>query len=113
MGDFNRATLVGHLINEPDMKEHAGDDRLHCTFTLAVKRPYKDHDGKAVTDFFQIVCWGKLAQIAAEYCKKESDLLIDGRIQSRSYEAEGTTKWITEIIADSISFLGRGKKGDS
>ena len=111
MGDFNRATLVGHLINEPEAKE-VGDERLRTSFTLAVKRPYKDSEGKQVTDFFNIVSWGKLAEICQEYVKKGSDVLIDGRIQSRSYEQDSQTKWITEIIAESVSFLGH-KNGNN
>ena len=108
MGDYNHVTLVGTLINEPD-KKTSEDERLRTNFTLAVNRPYKDNSGKSVADFFNVVAWGKLAEIVNEYTKKGDSVLVDGRIQSRSYKADGTTKWITEIICDSISLLG--KKG--
>ncbi|MFC1517023.1 single-stranded DNA-binding protein [Candidatus Margulisiibacteriota bacterium] len=106
MADYNHVTLVGRLINEPEAKA-VSDDRLRTGFTLAINRPYKDNNGKSVSDFFNIVAWGKLAEICKEYVKKGEDLLVDGRIQSRSYEQDNEKKWITEIIAESLSFLGR------
>ena len=113
MADYNHVTLLGRLINEPEIKK-VGDERMRTGFTLAVNRPYKDGSGKSVADFFNIVSWGKLAEICNEYVKKGETILVDGRIQSRSYEQDEQTKWITEIVADSFSFLGRkngnGKK---
>ncbi len=106
MADYNHVTLVGHLINEPDSKK-VGEDRSRTSFTLAVNRPYKDNNGKHVTDFFNIISWGKLAEIGQEYIKKGEDVLVDGRIQARSYEKDNETKWITEIVAESFSFLGK------
>ena len=113
MADYNHVMLVGRPTAAPEIKT-VGDDRKRSGFTLAVNRPYKDANGKSVSDFFPVVAWGKLAEVIGEYVKKGEDILVDGRIQSRSYEQDSATKWITEIVAENFTFLrhknGHGQK---
>ncbi len=109
MADYNHVMLVGRPTAAPETKT-VGEDRKLSTFTLAVNRPYKDQNGKSVADFFHVVSWGKLAEVIGEYVKKGEDILVDGRIQSRSYEQNSETKWITEIVAENFTFL-RHKSG--
>jgi single-strand DNA-binding protein len=104
MKSYNNVTIVGRAVRDTELKS-VGDDSNRATFTLAVDRPYKDSDGKHPTDFLNVVAWGKLAEICHDYIKKGCLILVSGRIQSRSYEIEKETKWITEIIADSINVL--------
>jgi len=103
MKSYNNVTLVGRSVKDAELKE-LGDNR-RSNFTLAVDRPYKDGDGKRPTDFLSVTAWGKLAEICSEYIKKGCLVLVNGRIQSRSYEIENETKWITEIIAESVNIL--------
>ena len=110
MADYNHVTLVGRPVQNPELMK-ISDDRIRSTFTIAVGRPYLDHSGKKLTDFFTVVSYGKLAEIVKECCKKGEDILVDGRLQGRSYEVDNVTKWITEIVADNISFMGKSYKG--
>lgn len=113
MKSYNNVTLVGKAVRVPDFKKLGDkDDTSRATFTLAVARPHKDKQGDTLTDFLQIVAWGKLSEICADYIKQGAEVLISGRIQSRSYEIENETKWITEIIADSVNILSYGDKKD-
>jgi single-strand DNA-binding protein len=104
MKSYNNVTIVGRAVRDTELKS-VGEDSNRAMFTLAVDRPYKDSDGKHPTDFLNVVAWGKLAEICHDYIKKGCLVLVSGRIQSRSYEIEKETKWITEIIADSINVL--------
>lgn len=103
MKSYNNVTIVGRAVREPDYKQNDTNNR--ASFTVAVDRPYKDSDGKHPTDFLQIVTWGKLADICADYIKKGCLVLVSGRIQTRSYEIDNETRWITEIVGDSINVL--------
>lgn len=104
MKSYNNVTIIGRSVKDVESKD-LGNSKTRSQFTLAVDRPYKDSDGKHPTDFLNIVAWGKLAEICAEYIKKGCLILVSGRIQSRSYELDNETKWITEIVADSINVL--------
>ena len=104
MKSYNNVTLVGRSVRGVGFK-NIGDDNNRATFVVAVDRPYKDSEGKHPTDFINIVAWGKLAEICSDYISKGSLILVSGRIQSRSYEVDNETKWITEIIAESVNIL--------
>ena len=104
MKSFNSVTLVGRVIKETELKEVQNDNK-RASFTLAVDRSYKNSEGKHPADFFNVVAWGKLAEICNDYVKKGCLVLINGKIQSRSYEEGKETRWITEIVADSINIL--------
>ena len=116
MKSYNSVTLVGRAVRDPELKD-AGNTNARAQFALAVDRPYKDAEGKHPTDFLNIVAWGKLAEICHDYIQKGSLLLLSGRIQARSYEADGETKWFTEIVAESVNILeyrsGKAKKADA
>ena len=75
-------------------------------FTIAVDRRYKNADGEKVADFINIVAWSKLAEICGKYVKKGKQVAVIGELQGRSYEVNGEKKFITEIIADEVEFLG-------
>ncbi|MDR1998042.1 MAG: single-stranded DNA-binding protein [Candidatus Margulisbacteria bacterium] len=104
MKSYNNVTLIGRAVKAPDIKE-VGNANSRAQFALAVDRPYKDAEGKRPTDFLYVVAWGKLAEICGEYIQKGCLVLVSGRIQSRSYELDKATKWITEIIAESVNIL--------
>jgi len=80
---------------------------------LATSEAYTNKNGERVenTEWHNIVCWRKLANIVENYIKKGSQLYIEGKIKTRSYEQDGTKKYITEIYADTVQLLG--KKNDN
>lgn len=83
-----------------------------ATFTLAVDRGYTANREQKETDFVPIVVWGKPAEFCGNYLKKGSKILVDGRLQIRSYEKDGQKRYVTEVIANSVDALG-GKKTDT
>lgn len=110
MKSYNNVTIVGRAIKNAVCKNLGNElsssgDLKRATFTLAVDRPSKDADGNSIIDFLNITAWGKLAEICRDYIKKGFLILVSGRIQTRSYECNNETKWLTEIIADSVNVL--------
>jgi single-strand DNA-binding protein len=102
MSSYNHVTLVGNLVKDPDTKKVGKQSKTD--FTLAVER-YAGKDKEVEVDFFNVVSWGKLAEISGEYLKKGRKVLVDGRIQVRSYEVDKQRRWITEVIAENLKFL--------
>ena len=101
----NLVYLIGRLTEDPKVKKY-GDDKDYATINLAVQRNYKNEDGIYETDFFRCVLWNGLASSTKEYCHRGDILGIKGRIQNRSYVDENnTTKYLTEIIAEKVSFV--------
>lgn len=104
---MNKAILMGRLTKDPDVK-YTQTGKVVTQFTLAVDRPFKDANGNKETDFIPVVVWGKAAELVGNSCQKGHRLLVDGRLQIRSYDAkDGTKRWVTEIIANSVEFIER------
>lgn len=114
---MNKVTLLGRLVKDPDVK-YTQTGKVVTQFTLAVDRPFKDAQGNKETDFIPVVLWGKTAELVGNSCQKGHRLIVEGRIQIRSYDAkDGTKRWVTEIIANSVEFVERksdkgGTSGD-
>ncbi len=102
MSSYNHVTLVGNLVKDPEIKKVGKKSKTD--FTIAVER-YAGKDKEAEVDFFNVVSWGKLAEISGEYLQKGKKVLVDGRIQVRSYEVDKQRRWITEVIAENLKFL--------
>lgn len=104
---MNRVILMGRLTKDPEVR-YTQTGKVVTQFTLAVDRPFKDADGNKETDFIPVVVWGKPAELVGNSCQKGHRLLVDGRLQIRSYDAkDGTKRWVTEIIANSVEFIER------
>ena len=98
---------MGRLTKDPEVR-YTQTGKVVTQFTLAVDRPFKDADGKKETDFIPVVVWGKAAELVGNSCQKGHRLLVDGRLQIRSYEAKDSSKrWVTEIIANGVEFVER------
>lgn len=114
---MNKVILMGRLTKDPEVR-YTQTGKVVTQFILAVDRPFKDADGNKETDFIPVVVWGKAAELVGNSCQKGHRLLIDGRLQIRSYEAkEGGKRWVTEIIANGVEFVERksdkgGTSGD-
>lgn len=104
---MNKCILIGNLARDPESRT-LQRGIAYCTFSLAVQRRYANADGKREADFLTIVCWLQTAELAQKYLAKGRKVAVEGTIQTRSYDAQdGTKRYVTEIIADSIEFLGQ------
>jgi single-strand DNA-binding protein len=106
---MNRVILAGRLTKDPELR-YTSSGVAVATFTLAVNRPFKNQNGEQEADFINCVVWRKPAENVANYLKKGSLAGVDGRLQTRSYEGQNGRVFVTEVIADSVSFLdSKGK----
>src|SRR5690625_4876638 len=114
---MNRAVLVGRLTRDPDLR-YTPNGVAVANFTLAVNRPFTNQQGNRDADFINCVVWRRQAENLANYMRKGSQIGVDGRLQSRSYEGQdGKTVFVTEVVADNVQFLeskgasqGRGQE---
>jgi single-strand DNA-binding protein len=113
---LNKAILIGNLTRDPELKAIASGNKV-CTFSIATNRTYKDSNGvrQEKTDYHNIVVWGKTAENVATYMKKGSQVLVEGRMETRSWDdaATNTKKYRTEIIADTVQFGAKSSGGSS
>ncbi len=108
----NKAILIGRLGKDPDVK-YTPDGTMVTSFSLATVETYKDKNGDKVqkTEWHRIVAWGKKAEVCGEYLKKGSQVFIEGKIETKSYEdKEGVRRYQTQIIAGNIEFLSSRKE---
>lgn len=104
---MNKVILMGRLTKDLEVR-YTQTGKVVTQFALAVDRPFKDADGNKETDFIPVVLWGKIAELVGNSCQKGHRLLVDGRLQIRSYDAkDGTKRWVTEVIANSVEFIER------
>lgn len=104
---MNKAIIIGRLTRDPEMRTTTSGINS-TSFTVAVSRTYSNQNGERETDFINCVAWRKQAENIAKYCTKGTQVAVEGRIQTRSYDAQdGTKRYVTEIIADNVTFLGR------
>lgn len=104
---LNKAFIIGNLTRDPELKALPSGIKV-ASFSLATNRVYKDKDGKKVetAEFHNIVAFARLGELSAQYLKKGSQALVEGRIQTRSWDdaATNTKKYRTEIIAENVQF---------
>ena len=108
---MNKAILIGNLANDPESRT-TSSGIAQCTFRLAVQRRFANAQGVREADFLTIVCWRQTAELCARYLSKGRKVAVEGSIQTRSYDAQdGTKRYVTEIIADNVEFLGSRDEG--
>ncbi len=113
----NKAILVGNVGKDPEVR-YLDNDVAVASFTLATtERGFTTRDGQQVpdrTDWHNIVCWRGLAKIVESYVKKGSQLYIEGKIKTRTYDdKDGNKRYFTEIFADNLQLLGRKSDNQS
>ena len=101
---LNQTVLVGRLVKDPELRETESGHKV-TNITLAVPRSYKNVDGEYETDFIPCVLWRGIAENTATYVKCGDLVGIKGHIQTRSYETEEERKYVTEVIAEKVTFL--------
>ena len=109
---MNKVILVGRITKDPELRSLSSGSSV-VNFTIAVNRPVAQNtDQNASTaDFINCVIWNKQAENLAKYVKQGSLIGVEGRIQTRSYESNGTTRYITEVLCDNVQFLETKKDG--
>jgi len=104
---FNQVILMGNLTRDPELRTTPNGTTV-CSFSLALNRSYKNADGDwtEATDFVDIVAWGALGERVAQYLSKGRAALVNGRLQSRSWEQDGQKRSKLEVVAQDVTFLG-------
>ncbi|KKU53875.1 MAG: Single-stranded DNA-binding protein [Parcubacteria group bacterium GW2011_GWA1_47_11] len=103
---FNRAIIIGNLTRDPELRSLSSGVQV-TTMGVATNRVWKDKSGarQESTDYHNVVVFGRQAETAAQYLRKGSSVLVEGRMQTRSWDAaDGTKKYRTEVVADRIQF---------
>jgi single-strand DNA-binding protein len=104
---FNQVILMGNLTRDPELRQTPNGQNV-CSFSLALNRSYKGTDGnwQEATDYIDVVAWGPLGERVAQYLSKGRPCLVNGRLQSRSWEQEGQKRSKVEVVAQDVTFLG-------
>jgi len=113
MRGYNRAIIAGNLTRDPDVR-YTVNKRAYARFGVAVNTRWKNQNGELQesTEFINVVVWGPMAENCGKYLKKGNPVLLEGRIQTTSYDArDGSGKrYSTEVVADSLQFIGSGQQ---
>src|SRR4029077_4331181 len=106
-GSDNKAILLGRLGKDPEVK-YTEAGRAVARFSVATDETWKDQAGEKQqrTEWHNVVAWRKLADICGQYLTKGKQVYIEGKLQSRSWEKDGTKHTITEVVADQLVMLG-------
>lgn len=104
---INKVILVGKLGKDPEAKSLDSGVKM-TNFSVATNKNWKDKDGtkKEETTWHRITVFGTKAELAAKYLKKGSSVFIEGELKNRSYDKDGVTHYVTDIVANDIQFLG-------
>jgi len=108
---------MGNLTRDPELRQTPTGQNV-CSFSLALNRSYKDQSGEwqEATDYIDIVAWGPLGERVSQYLSKGRRCLVQGRLQSRSWEQDGQKRSKVEVLAQDVTFLdsrvgGEGNEG--
>ncbi len=111
---INRATLVGRITKDPELR-YTSNNVASVSFTIAVNRTFTNQAGEREADFIPCIAWRKQAENLANFVRKGALIGIDGRLQTRTYDAQdGSKRFVMEVVADSVQFLEpRGSRQDA
>ena len=109
---LNQVVLVGRLTSDPEAVTLEGGHKKSI-FNVAVPRSYKNQNGEYDTDFIRCVLWDAIATSTAEYCHKGDIVGIKGRIQVTQFEESGEKKYLTEVVAEKVTFLSSKKQEEA
>lgn len=102
---MNKVFLIGRLVRDPEL-HYTSSNIPVATFSLAVNRNFTNQNGEREADFINIVVWRKQAENCKNYINQGSQVAIDGRLQTRSYDDQnGQKRYVTEVVADNVQFL--------
>lgn len=107
MSGINKVIIIGHLGRDPEVR-YTPSGAAVANFSIATSEDWKDKntgEKKERTEWHRIVAWGRTGEVCGEFLSKGSQVYIEGRLQTRSWEQDGVTKYSTEIVANDIQFL--------
>jgi single-strand DNA-binding protein len=109
----NKVILIGNLGKDPEIQNFDKGVKK-AAFSLATSETYRNREGQEIeqTEWHNIVLWRGLAEVAEKYLRKGSQVYIEGRIRSRSYEKDGQKRYITEIEGETLNMLGGRASSD-
>ena len=114
MASLNKVILIGHLGGKPEVRETTGG-KVVANFSLATSESWSGKDGQRAekTEWHRVVVWGQQAEAAEKYLDKGSLVNVEGKLQTRTYEKDGTKHSITEVVAERINFLSSKRGGEA
>ena len=110
MSSVNKVILIGHLGADPELRDGRGQPV--CNLRIATSESWNDKDGQKQerTEWHRVTVWGKQAEHCKKFLEKGRQVYVEGRLQTSSYEQDGIKKYSTEVVAQTVQFLG-GKGG--
>lgn len=110
---MNKVILVGRLTRDPEVRTMPNGNPV-ASFSLAINRPFKNKEGNVDADFINVSIFGRQAENVGKYVTKGSLIGCEGRIQTRSYDAQdGSKRYVTEVIADNVEFMSSSRNNNS
>lgn len=109
---MNSVTLIGRLTKDPDIRTNAETQTTVARFSIAINRGKGKNGEDKGTDYPNIICFGKTAELVEKYVGKGRLVGITGRIQTGSYEKDGHKVYTTDVVADRVEFLDKAEKED-
>jgi len=108
----NKFIGIGNLGKDPEMR-FMPDGKAVCNFSIAISEKYKDKSGeqKEVTEWVNVVFFGKLAEICGEWVKKGQSVYIEGKLKTEKYQKDGIERYTTKVVGEKMQMLG--SKGDA
>lgn len=108
---MNKVIMIGNMANDPEART-TQSGISQSTFRIAVQRRFANQQGVREADFFTVIAWRQTADFCNRYLSKGRRVAVEGSIQNRSYDAQdGSKRYVTEIIADSVEALGGREEG--
>ena len=115
MAGINKVILVGRLGSDPEVR-YTPDGTAVANFSIATSDEWTDkatNEKKERTEWHRIVAWRRLGEICGEYLSKGKQVYVEGKLQTRSWEKDGVTRYTTEIVASDVQFLGSRDSADT
>ena len=115
MAGINKVIIVGRLGSDPEVR-YTPDGTAVANFSVATSDEWSDKatgEKKERTEWHRIVAWRKLGEICGEYLSKGRQVYVEGKLQTRSWEKDGITRYSTEIVASDVQFLGGRNTADT
>jgi len=115
MAGINKVILIGRLGRDPEIR-YTPDGTAVANFSIATSDEWKDKntgEKRERTEWHRIVAWRRLGELCGEYLSKGRQVYVEGKLQTRSWEQDGVTRYSTEIVASDIQFLGGREPGDT
>ncbi len=110
---MNKVLLVGRLTRDPELRTTQSGIAV-ARFSLAVSQNFTNRNGERGTDYINCVVWERQASNVARYCHKGTLVAVEGRISTRSYDAQdGTKRYVTEVVCENVNFLSPKSDGNA